>query len=91
MAMSAPFLFKVSRFKGVYQNLEEQDEDGNIVPLKMQASKEFRTHFNEFVHCLLLDCVNNARSAGRKMMQPEDVPSLQQEDQPPVPDDSSGS
>jgi hypothetical protein len=75
--MSAPFLFKMSRFQGVYQNLEEEDEDGSIVPLKMQASKEFKERFNELVHSLLLDCVHSARSEGRKMMVPEDVPSLQ--------------
>lgn len=77
MSDSAPFLFKMSRFQGVYQNLEEQDEDGNLVPLKMQASKEFKERFNELAYKLLLDCVNNARVQGRKMMVPEDVPDLQ--------------
>lgn len=72
-----PFLFKMSRLQGAYQNLEEQDEDGNIVPLKMQASKEFKDKFNKLVHGLLIDCVNNARGEGRKMMVPEDVPDLQ--------------
>lgn len=72
-----PFLFKMSRFQGVYQNLEEQDEDGNVIPLKMQASKEFKERFNALVYDLLLDCVDSARSESRKMMIPEDVPKLQ--------------
>lgn len=77
MSDEVPFLFKISRFQGVYQNLEEQDEEGNIIPLKMQASKEFKTKFNELVYNLLIDCVDSARREGRKMMVPEDVPNLQ--------------
>lgn len=77
MSDETPFLFKLSRFQGVYQNLEEQDADGNLVPLKMQASKEFKVKFNALVYQLLLDCVDNARKEERKMMVAEDVPGLE--------------
>jgi len=75
------FLFKMNRLQDAYQDMTETDEDGNVVPLKMQASKEFKEKFNEFVHRLLVDCVNSARGEGRKMLQPKDVPEL--EDVPP--------
>jgi len=71
-----PVLLKMNQLQSVYQNLTEVDADGNVVPLKMQASKEFKLKFNEFVHSLLIDCVNSALAGGRKMMQPEDVPTL---------------
>lgn len=70
-------LIKLNQLQSAYQNLTEEDEDGNIVQLKMQATKEFKLRFNEFVHSILLDCVNSARDDGRKMMLPEDVPTLQ--------------
>jgi hypothetical protein len=73
-----PFLLKLSKFQGVYQNYEEVDEDSNLVVLKMQASVEFKDKFNSFVHQLLIDCIKNARASGRKMMIPDDVPELEE-------------
>lgn len=79
-----PLLLKMNQLQHAYQNLTEVDEDGSVVPLKMQASTEFKLKFNEFVHSLLLDCVNHARAQGRKMMMPEDVPALEETSAPEV-------
>jgi len=72
-----PCLLKMSQVQGVYQSAEEVDEDGNLIVLKMQASNEFKAKFNSFVHQILVDCIKNARTNGRKMLIPDDVPELQ--------------
>jgi len=72
-----PSLLKMNQVQSVYQNAEEVDEDGNLIVLKMQASNEFKAKFNLFVRQLILDCVKNARSQGRKMLIPDDVPELE--------------
>lgn len=74
---ATPLLLKMNQLQNVYQNLTEFDGDGVEVPLKMQASKEFKAKFNELVFTLLLDCINNARKEGRKTMSEDDVPTLQ--------------
>lgn len=71
-----PVLIKMNRLQEQYKNMQEEDEDGNIVPLKMQATKEFKAKFNLYVHSLLYDCVSKARQSGRKILQPEDVPDV---------------
>lgn len=78
MDTETPLLLKMNQLQGVYQNMTELDADGVEVELKMQASKEFKTKFNELVFNLLIDCVNNARKEGRKMLVEGDVPSLQE-------------
>jgi histone H3/H4 len=66
-------LLRMNAIQRFYQNLEEEDPDGNVIPLKMQASQEFKAALNKIVEGLLYDGVDRARKAGRKMLQPEDL------------------
>jgi hypothetical protein len=71
-----PILIKTAAVKDVYKNIEEEDETGTVTGVKMRASPEFIPRFNELVHSLLIDCINNARSEGRIKLIADDVPSL---------------
>lgn len=77
-----PGLIKMSQLQQVYKNLWEEDDSGAPVRLKMQATTEFKEAFNKFVYMALLDCVDYARSQGRKMLTAEDVPSQLIDDEP---------
>jgi hypothetical protein len=71
-----PSLLKLTQVQGVYQNVMEIDPEGNITDVKMQANAGFKTGLNKLVHDLILDCIEYARSQGRKMLTEEDVPNL---------------
>jgi len=65
----------------VYKSMQEENEEGNIVPLRMHVSKEFKEELNVFIHNTLFDCAEHAIEKGRKKLLPEDVPSSLQWDE----------
>ena len=73
----APFILNLAAFQRVYQEVEETDDEGVVHVLKLQSTQAFRDKFNELTYEMLVDCINHARSEGRKTLWPEDVPRIQ--------------
>lgn len=74
----APLLLKMSSFQRVYQEVEDEDDEGNEFIRKMQANKEFKQKFNGLVFSLLARSINKAIADDRNTLWPEDVPDIEE-------------
>lgn len=73
-----PFLLKMTPVQRVYQEVEVEDDEGNVDIVKMQATKEFKDRFNGLVWSLLSRCIDRASKDDRRTLWPEDVPTVEE-------------
>jgi hypothetical protein len=70
-----PILVVTSNLKTfLHENIDDVDEDGDTITVKMRASTPFLDGFNAAVLDLLIECVQSARKNERTTMLPEDIP-----------------
>lgn len=73
--MADDWFINLNAVKRVYQSILTEDEEGELIEIKMQGTPEFREKFNDFVFDALSTCITNALEEGRRTLWPEDVPS----------------
>lgn len=59
-----------------HHEVEEANEDGEVVNIKIRPTQKFIDELNVRVNELLEESIKNARAAGRKEIQAEDVPAF---------------
>jgi histone H3/H4 len=60
----------------LYQDVLEEDPEGNEVVRKMQATKEFKRRLNDFAFEIVSSCIQHARAANRLTLNSRDIPPL---------------
>lgn len=63
-----------SALNRLYQNVIEDDGEGNETPIKMQATGKFKQALNEFVEKLVVESITHARANQRVILVPNDIP-----------------
>lgn len=74
-----PLIINLNALKRVYQNVVDEDEDGDEVSVYMQATPEFRERLNEQVFEMVASAISTARLNGRNTLWVDDLPSSKNE------------
>lgn len=57
-----------------HNEVEEENDEGVVEPIKIRPTQKFINELNVRVNELLEESIKNARAAGRREIQAEDVP-----------------